>query len=94
MDWAIIASCVGITIAVIVAYLELKSRTERTEHKLDLLLRHCGFDPSKGLPLSDRVKELARDPHRKIQAIKAHRDETGASLRDAKDAVEAYAASL
>ncbi len=41
-------------------------------------------------PLSDRVKELARDPELKIEAIKAYREETGASLAEAKDAVEAF----
>jgi len=40
------------------------------------------------------VKELARDPSRKIEAIKVYRDESGASLYDAKQAVEDYIASL
>lgn len=41
-------------------------------------------------PLSDRVKDIARDPSRKIEAIQAHREETGAGLAETKDAVEAY----
>jgi ribosomal protein L7/L12 len=41
-------------------------------------------------PLSDRVKDIARDPSRKIEAIQAHREETGAGLAEAKDAVESY----
>ena len=43
-----------------------------------------------GVPPSDRVKEIARDPARKIEAIKVYREETGASLADAKAAVEAF----
>ena len=51
-------------------------------------------DGKKGLPPSDRVKEIARDPARKIEAIKAYREETGAGLAEAKDAIEAYINSL
>jgi ribosomal protein L7/L12 len=43
--------------------------------------------------LSPRVKQIARDPGRKIAAIKAYREETGLGLKDAKDAVEAWQAS-
>jgi hypothetical protein len=55
-----------------------------------------GIDPDRLLatqPLSDRVKELARDPAKKIQAIKIYREETGASLAAAKRAVESFADS-
>lgn len=40
--------------------------------------------------LSDRVKALA-DRGRLVAAIKAHREDTGAGLVEAKEAVEAYA---
>lgn len=43
--------------------------------------------------LSDRCREIARDPKRKIEAIKVYRDETGLGLRDSKFAVEAFMAS-
>jgi hypothetical protein len=43
--------------------------------------------------LSDRVKEIASDPSRKIEAIQAYREETGASLADAKEAVESFISS-
>jgi hypothetical protein len=59
-----------------------------------LILRHLNIDPTKLPELSDRVKELARDPARKIAAIKALRDETGAGLAEAKDAVESYIRTL
>jgi hypothetical protein len=44
----------------------------------------------QGLALSDRVKEIARDPARKIEAINIYRKETGAGLAEAKEVVEAY----
>jgi ribosomal protein L7/L12 len=44
--------------------------------------------------LSQRVKDIASRPGGKIAAIKAYRDETGAGLKDAKDAVEGWLASL
>ena len=70
--------------------MDLSGRVQRLERKLNLLLRHHGVDSLQGLALSDRVKEIANDPARKIQAIKAYRDETGVGLKEAKDAVEAY----
>jgi hypothetical protein len=41
-------------------------------------------------PLSERVKEIASDPLRTIEAIRVYREETGASLEDAKEAIEAF----
>lgn len=69
---------------------DMSARLGRIERKLNALLRHHGVDPTQGLPLSDRVKQLAADPARKIQAIKAYREETGAGLAEAKEAVEAF----
>jgi ribosomal protein L7/L12 len=40
--------------------------------------------------LSERVKEIASDPSRKIEAIQAYREETGASLAAAKEEVDAF----
>lgn len=42
--------------------------------------------------LSERVKQLAVDPRRKIEAIKVLRQETGLGLKDAKDVIESFAA--
>jgi hypothetical protein len=53
-----------------------------------------GADGSKASPPSDRVKEIARDPARKIEAIKIYREETGTGLAEAKEVVEAYIDSL
>ena len=67
-----------------------QARLDRVERRLNLLLRHFNIDPAAGSPLSERVKGLADDPARKIEAIKAYREETGAGLAEAKAAVEAY----
>lgn len=61
------------------------------QRKADLALTHQGIQPPpEHSPLSERVKELAADPRRKIEAIKAYREETGAGLKEAKDAVEKW----
>jgi hypothetical protein len=71
------------------------ARIRRLEAKLDLILKHLGLehkDPTTPGGLSEEVKALADDPARKIAAIKLHRKQTGLSLKEAKDAVEAYLA--
>jgi ribosomal protein L7/L12 len=72
------------------SYWDTAARISRIERKLNLLIRHAGIDPLQGLPVSERVKQLAGDPARKIEAIKVYRQETGAGLKEAKDAVETY----
>lgn len=44
----------------------------------------------ESLDLSARVKAIADDPSRFIEAIKVYREESGAGLAEAKNAVEAY----
>lgn len=70
----------------------LNDRLGRMQRTLDRMARQQGVD--FGAALSNHVKELARDPARKIEAIKAHRDETGAGLAEAKQAVEDYIRTL
>lgn len=60
----------------------------RLERKLDALLKQEGVQPAWGL--SDEVQRLARDPGRKIAAIKLHREQTGAALAEAKADIEAF----
>jgi ribosomal protein L7/L12 len=74
----------------------MQNELARTERKVNLLLKHFNLDSTYGYgpPLSERVKELARDPRRKIEAIKVYREETGVGLAEAKDAVESYINSL
>jgi hypothetical protein len=94
MEWIApgIVLCAVLAIWAIVS--GLQDRVMRLEAKLNLLLQHFKIDVTRGLQLSDRVKELARDPYKKIEAIKVYREETGANLVEAKDAVEAYINSL
>ena len=59
----------------------------RVERKLDALLKHHGV----GL-LSPEVQFLAKDPSKKIAAIKLHREQNpGLGLADAKREVEDFA---
>ena len=62
------------------------------QRKIDLVLKHLGIEDvaSQISGLSEKVQEIASDPARKIEAIKVHREETGASLKDAKDSVEMW----
>ena len=62
----------------------------RIERKLDALLKHQGVElPSR---LSPEVQLLARDPGRKIAAIKLHREQNpGLSLAEAKKEIEDFA---
>ncbi|NJL88989.1 MAG: hypothetical protein HC916_03660 [Coleofasciculaceae cyanobacterium SM2_1_6] len=43
-------------------------------------------------PLSERAKELARNPQTKIAAIKLHRAETGVGLKEALEDVDNFIA--
>jgi ribosomal protein L7/L12 len=64
------------------------ARLAAIERKLDLIMAHLGIEePEPTLP-PRAVQELVAG--RKIAAIKAYREATGAGLREAKDAVEAY----
>ena len=61
----------------------------RLERKLDALLKHQGVElPSR---LSPEVQLLARDPNKKIAAIRLHREQNpGLGLADAKAEVEDF----
>ncbi len=90
MEPAILVFVVCYSLLVLIWMGSINARLRGIERKLNALLRHHGVDPTQGLPLSDRVKQLAADPGRKIEAIKVYREETGASLVEAKEAVEAF----
>jgi hypothetical protein len=94
MEWALLlGSAIGTLLVVLFSYGNTTARLRGIERKLNALLRHHGVDPTQGLPLSDRVKQLAADPGRKIEAIKVYRDETGAGLAEAKEAIESFTKS-
>jgi ribosomal protein L7/L12 len=68
-------------------------RLRRLERKVDALVKHFNLevpDPATAEGLSPEVRRLADNPVKKIHAIALHREQTGATLREAKDAVEAY----
>ena len=69
-------------------------RVVHLQRHVELIARHLNIDITRPPEMSDRVKELAADPSRKIEAIKLLREETGAGLAEAKEAVEAYQRSL
>ena len=66
----------------------------RTEHKVNHIMAFMQLDPAGPLPLSDRVKELARDPARRGAAVEAHMAATGVGLSEAMTAIDAYRATL
>ena len=62
-----------------------KSRQlRRVEEKLDAILKHLNIEYSRVDP---KIVELVRDGQT-IEAIKLYREQTGASLKEAKDFVE------
>ncbi len=90
IDFAIIAWIV-VVFAGAAAYTTRRTvDLRRLERKLDALLKH------QGVPLppivSEEVQRIARDPARKIEAIRLHREQTGLGLAEAKADVEEFLA--
>ena len=97
MEWWIVGLGAIVVFAVLNALREagsIRRDVARVDRKLNLILGQMNITFDEFGVLSDRVKELARDPNRKIEAIKAHLEETGAGLAEAKNAVEAFIHSL
>jgi uncharacterized protein YoxC len=97
MEWWLIGLGVLVVLAILNA--ERHSRSirrdvARVDRKLNSILKQMNFTFDEFAVLSDRVKELARDPNRKIEAIKVYREETGAGLAEAKETIEAFIHSL
>lgn len=63
-------------------------RLARIERKLQLIMDQMGIIATES-DMVEVVAQLERD--KKIQAIKAYREATGAGLKEAKSAVEAMA---
>lgn len=75
-----------------ISMFRMERRLGTLERNLHALLRQSHVDPlADPGPPSERVKELAADPKRKIDAIRLYRRETGADLRQAKARVESIA---
>ncbi len=71
---------------------DLSQRLRRIEAKLDRILTHLDIridDIADDPGLNPMVRELA-EKGRKIEAIRAYREETGSGLKEAKDAVDAF----
>jgi hypothetical protein len=96
MEWWLIVLGVILVLAILNNERQagaIRRDTARADRKLSLILKQMNI-PFDAFALSDRVKELARDPNRKIEAVKFYREETGAGLAEAKGAVEAFVHSL
>lgn len=83
----------GASILALLLLAQQSVRLGRIEGRLARLLQHQGLDPFAAPALSERARQLAADPARKIEAIKVVREETGAGLAEAKAAVEAHSRS-
>lgn len=92
------AAAYGITflcvLLVVYQVVAVRFTLTRVERKLNAVMAALNLEPSAPVTLSDRVKEAARDPARKIEAIRLLREESGLGLAEAKAAVEAYTNSL
>jgi ribosomal protein L7/L12 len=94
MDWNKVTFVVFIVAAVLVvlgidaSVKRIERKVARLENYLMLILNHLEIPVAS--PLSPQVQELAQDPARKIAAIKQYREETGAGLKEAKEAIEEF----
>ena len=68
-------------------------RIQEVERKLNLVLTHLGIDPNAQVAPSSHVMMLAADPRRRIEAIKAYREQTGAGLKVAAAVIDEIAAN-
>ena len=97
MEWWLVGLGVLIILTILNTAREaasIRRDVARLDRKLNLLLKQMNIPSEAAFGPSERVKELARDPSRKIEAIKVYREETGAGLAEAKEAVEAWMSSL
>ena len=84
---------IGIVISVYL-FTRLQARLQRTESKLDALLKHFELVPENYLTPSEQVIALAKNPATRIQAIKAYRQQTGLGLKEAKEVIDNLISSL
>ena len=78
----------SVLLLVVIPLWKMESRTRRTEQMLNDLVNNLGIRSGVLPAPSDDVKALAADPKKKIEAIRAYRQQSGAGLREAKEAVE------
>lgn len=94
MGWEITIFSFLIMVAVISLF-NIEARIKRIEHNtyrtkvyLKLIMERLEIEVQSRL--SERIKAIAIDPKNKIEAMKLYRQETGASLLEAKDAIEDF----
>ena len=86
--YACLFTIVLITFSLQSSIRRLEKKMKRMDLSLSVLLNRMEIEvPSQ---LSDRVKQIALDPYRKLEAIKLYREETGIGLREAKEAIEEF----
>jgi hypothetical protein len=85
-SWLVLILSVGFLAASLASHVK---RLADVERKINLLLEKLGVDPLASMAPAQAVKELARDPARKIAAIRQCRRETGAGLKDTAKVIEA-----
>ena len=75
-------------LAFVSSHWALDRRMRRLESALDRLSRHIGALPPLATEPSQRVKDLAVMPEKKVEAIRALREEMGLDLKEAVRTVD------
>ena len=82
-----------VTIGVLATLASIARRLRSVEYKLLAVLRHVELVPRLQHEPSERVRQIAADPKRKIEAIKVLREESGLELKEAKKIIEELTAT-
>ena len=91
--WVLVACFIGQWLSLERSRGQLEKRVLDLEIRLHKLQAHVGLAVDAHPPITDDVKVLAQTPGSKIAAIKSYRQQTGAGLKEAKEAVERMAQS-
>jgi ribosomal protein L7/L12 len=97
MEWWLMVLALVVVLAILNTERQaatVRREVARLDRKLNRILEEMNIPFDDYPALSERVKEIARDPMRKIEAIKLHREETGSGLAEAKRTIEAFIDSL
>lgn len=97
MEWWVILLGIVVVLTILKTERSMESfrrDVARMNGKLDQIFKEMNISSDVATSMSEGWKKLASDPKQKIEAIKLYREETGAGLAEAKDAVERYALSL
>lgn len=96
MEWDVLIYGSLAAIAVITIH-KLLNTVEKLERKMkrmeicfDLLFERLDIDASTQIP--ERIKQLALNPRRRVEAIALYREETGATLQQSAEVIRTYVA--